>query len=185
MVWSQRMRTAGFVVLSAFIVWHAIGIAVVGPFGKSYLRDNLMSVYQYYLPVFHLNRNWPFYAPDPFLGSMLSYETVAANGEKQRYPLTHARDKYDHAYFRYTNLYAYLFSDVEYTKRRGFDNAVANYFCQLHADNPVDAVNFVLLSQKKFSYEDYRQGKHALDPEFVSETVYGPYRCTSGAGADS
>jgi hypothetical protein len=184
-VWSRQARAAGFTLLSAFIVWHAIGIAVVGPFSNSYLRENLLTVYQYYLPVFHLNRNWPFYAPDPFLGSILSYETVDTNGEKLRYPLTHAREKFDHAYFRYTNLYAYLFSDAGYSSRRGYDKAVASYLCRQHAPQQIKSVMFVLQIQKSFNYEDYRNGKRPLDAEFIAERTFGPFPCASSKGAAS
>ena len=88
MEWSKRFRTAGFILLSAFIVWHVIGISIVGPSSKSYPRDRLMNLYQDYLAVFHLDRSWPFYAPNPFLGSVLEYETIDASGGKNRYPLT-------------------------------------------------------------------------------------------------
>ena len=185
MAWSQRARSAGFILLSIFIVWHAIGIAIVGPFGKSYLRDNLMGVYQYYLPVFHLDRNWPFYAPEPFIGSILEYETVSTNGEKHTYPLSHAREKFDHAYFRYTNFYAYLFSDPKYTKQRGFDISVANYLCRQHRGTEVTAINFILHSQKIFSFKDYQQGKRPLDEEFVTQKVFGPYSCAPIDGVDA
>ncbi|MCI0507731.1 MAG: hypothetical protein L0Z73_16695 [Gammaproteobacteria bacterium] len=177
MDWSQRTRSLGLIILSVFIVWHAIGIAVVGPFGKSYLRDSLMRLYHNYLAVFHLDRSWPFYAPNPFLGSILNYETVSASGETKIYPLTHAREKFDHAYFRYTNFYAYLFNDPDYSKRRGYDKSVAHYLCKQHAGRNITAINFILFSQRPFSYEDYQKGKRPLDEEFLERKAFGPYHC--------
>ncbi|WP_455222782.1 hypothetical protein [Kaarinaea lacus] len=181
MEWSQRARSAGFIILSVFIIWHVIGITIIGPFSKSYLRDGLMNVYQDYLAVFHLDRSWPFYAPNPFLGSILNYETVSGSGEIKSYPLTHARNKFDHAYFRYTNFYAYLFSDPEYTKKRGYDKSVARYLCSQHEVEDIASINFVLLNQKTFTYEDYQKGKRPLDEEFLKKTVYGPYSCSQSA----
>ena len=182
MDWTQRTRSAGFIILSVFIIWHAIGIVIVGPFGKSYLRDNLMNIYQHYLAVFHLDRSWPFYAPNPFLGSILSYETVSVSGNTNTYPLTQSREKFDHSYFRYTNFYAYLFSDPEYTKKRGYDKSVARYLCNQHSGSDVTAINFILLSQTTFTYEDYRNGKRPLDEAFITRTVYGPYSCMPSSG---
>lgn len=178
MEWSQRTRSVGIFLLSVFLIWHAIGITIIGPFSKSYLRDSLMHVYQDYLAVFHLDRSWPFYAPNPFLGSILSYETVSASGETKTYPLTQSREKFDHSYFRYTNFYAYLFSNPEYTKKRGYDQSVARYLCNQHIDKDVASINFILLNQTTFTFEDYRKGKRPLDEGFVQKTVYGPYSCT-------
>ena len=185
MEWSKRSRTVGFTVLSIFIIWHSIGIAIIGPFSKSYLRDGLMTVYQDYLSFFHLNKSWPFYAPNPFLGSMLSYETISPSGEVEAYPLTHARGRYEHAYFRYTNFYGYLFSDPEYSKKRGYDKSVARYLCSQHEQGEVKEINFILLNQTTFTYEDYRNGKRPLDKEFLQKTVYGPYSCVQSLGAIS
>ena len=185
MEWSQRARSVGFFLLSVFIIWHAIGITLVGPFAKSYLRDGLMGIYQYYLPVFHLDRSWPFYAPNPFLGSILSYETVSSSGETRIYPLSQSREKFDHSYFRYTNFYAYLFDDPKYTKKRGYDKSVARYLCSQHTDSDVTEINFILHSQKMFTYEDYRDGKQPLDEEFLETKTFGPYSCSLVAGGVS
>jgi hypothetical protein len=181
MEWSQRARSIGFFILSIFIIWHAIGITIVGPFAKSYLRDGLMNVYQHYLAVFHLDRSWPFYAPNPFLGSILSYETVNSSGETRSYPLTQSREKFDHSYFRYTNFYAYLFSDPEYTRKRGYDKSVVRYLCNQHIGSDVTAINFILHSQKMFAYEDYRADKRPLDEEFLEIKTFGPYSCSQSA----
>ena len=182
MEWSQRTRSTGFLILSVFIIWHAIGITIIGPFSKSYMRDGLMNVYQDYLAVFHLDKSWPFYAPNPFLGSILSYETVSAIGENQVHPLTQSRERYDHSYFRYTNFYAYLFSDVEYSKQRGYDKSVVRYLCNQHKGTDITSINFILLNQTTFTYEDYQKGKRPLDEEFLEKTIYGPYSCGQPAG---
>jgi hypothetical protein len=174
---SQRIRRVSFILMSMFLLWHAVGISIVGPASDSYLRQGLMNWYQDYLAVFHLDRSWPFYAPNPFLGSILRYETISPSGDTKTYPLTEARHKFDHAYFRYTNFYAYLFSNPKYTKKRGYDQSVARYLCEEHAGSEIVAINFVLLNQKRFTYEDYRLGKRPLDPEFLTTRKFGPYRC--------
>ena len=185
MEWSHRARSFGFFILSIFIVWHAVGVAIVGPFDKSYMRDGLMKVYQPYLATFHLNQSWPFYAPNPFLGSLLNYQTVSSSGETKTYPLTQARAKFDHAYFRYTNFYAYLFSDPNYSRNQGYDKSVAHYLCRQHQNEDVVSINFILLNQQKFTHEDYKAGKRPLDKEFLHETIFGPYQCNSSAGSNS
>ena len=180
----QRVRSIGFILLSIFLVWHAIGITIVGPFSQSYLRDGLMKVYQGYLGVFHLDRSWPFYAPNPFLGSILKYQTVSQSGETKNYPLTQAREKYEHAYFRYTNFYAYLFSDPDYSKKRGYDKSVARYLCAQHLEDIVQ-IKFILLKQKMFTRNDYLAGKQPLDSEFLEEKIFGPYDCDPDSGVTS
>ena len=185
MEWSKRARSVGFFLLSVFIIWHAIGIAMLGPFGKSYLRDGLMNIYQNYLTVFHLDRSWPFYAPNPFLGSILSYETLSTSGETKSYPLTQSREKFDHSYFRYTNFYAYLFGHVEYSKYRGYDKSVARYLCSQHKGSDITSINFILLNQMTFTYEDYRNGKRPLDEEFLEKTIFGPYSCVPSSEGTS
>ncbi len=185
MNWSQRTRSIGLIILSVFIIWHVVGITIIGPFSKSYLRDNLMQVYQNYLSFFHLDRSWPFYAPNPAMGSILRYETVNTSGETKTYPLTQSRKKSDHSYFRYTNFYAYLFSDPEYAKKRGYDQSVARYLCSQHVDSNVSSINFILLNQTTFTYEDYRAGKRPLDEEFLETKTFGPYSCDGATGGVS
>jgi len=164
-------------IFSLFLVWHVIGIAVVGPSGKSYLRDNLLAIYGGYLSFFHLDQSWPFYAPNPFRGSLLSYETIDSNGNSATFPLTQARGKYEHAYFRYTNFYAYLFNDPAYTKERGYDLSVARFLCDRHRGESVKSINFILFTQKPFTYQDYQSGKAPLDKEFLTQKSIGPYPC--------
>ena len=172
----KNLKTVGYGLLTLFIVWHAVGISVVGPAAQSYMRDGLMKIYEPYLTLLNLDRSWPFYAPNPFLGSMLEYETVSATGKIEKYPLTKAYKKYEHAYFRYTNFYAYLFADPKYSKKRGYDKSVARYLCSRHSAN-VESINFILWQQKEYTYQDYRDGKEPLSQEFLNKKVYGPYPC--------
>lgn len=181
MQWSKRARAAGFFLLSLFIIWHSVGIVIVGPFDKSYMRDGLMKVYQTYLATFHLNQSWPFYAPNPVLGSILNYQTVSSTGDIKTYPLTQAREKFDHAYFRYTNFYAYLFSNPKYSRKKGYDKSVARYLCSQHRGEDVVSINFILMNQKRFTRDDYLAGKRPLDDEFLNETKFGPYLCNTPA----
>ena len=179
MEWSRRTHRFGLTILSIFILWHAIAITIVGPFGNSHLRRNLMQVYQDYLAIFHLDRAWAFYSPNPVPGSMLSYQTTAATGEQQTYPLSHARGKFAHAYFRYTNFYAYLFSDPTYSQQRGYDKSVANFLCRQHPASNIKEIHILLLSQKLVSFEDYREGKRPLDEAYLTKAVLGPYPCSA------
>ncbi len=179
MQWSRHTHRFGLAILSIFILWHVVAISIVGPFGNSYLRQNLMRVYQDYLAIFHLNRAWAFYSPNPFTGSMLSYQTTAISGELQTYPLSRARGKFAHAYFRYTNFYAYLLGDPTYSQQRGYDKSVANFLCRQHQADLIKEIHFVLLSQGMVSHEDYRQGKRPLDEGNLVKSVFGPYLCTA------
>jgi len=174
---TKKLHAVGLGLFSIFLIWHAVGISIVGPAGDSYLRKSLMSIYQPYLTLLHLDGSWPFYAPNPFMGSVLRYETINSSEESQIYPLTNIREKYEHAYFRYTNFYAYLFSDPNYTKERGYDKSVAQHLCTQHEKSNIKLINFILLKQKRFTYQDYRQGKRPLDAEFMDKTVFGPYPC--------
>ena len=169
-------RRTGKITLSLFIIWHAIGISVVGPAYTSVMRDNLMKIYGHYLAIINLDSGWPFYAPDPYLGSILSYETITNSDHRVNHPLSHARDKFDHAYFRYTNFYAYLFKNQSYSLKRGYDKSVARFLCSQHSSDVV-AINFILQHQKRFTHTNYQRGYRPLDNEFLTTTVIGPYDC--------
>lgn len=162
---------------SVFLAWHVIGITLVGPFSQSEFHNQLMKVYGGYLALFHLDRNWPFYAPNPYLGSILTYQTSTADGETQIYPLSQKQGKMQHAYFRYTNFSAYMFLDPEYSKKRHYDLSLARYLCRLHKDQQVLQIQFNLETQQTFTAQDYLAGKHALDPEFLHSQTFGPYSC--------
>lgn len=170
-------RNIGLGILSIFIVWHALAIVFVGPFSYSHLRSSLMTYFHGYLTFFRLDHSWPFYAPNVFRGSILKYETTSQSGETKIYPLTQAKKKFNHAYFRYTNFYSYLFSDLEYTKKRGYDKEVVRYLCSRHDEN-ITQINFILLLQKPFSHVDYQNGKRPLDKEYLEKSVIGPYSCS-------
>jgi len=174
---SKIIQRMGLVLFSIFLLWHAIGISVVGPSHKSYMRNGLMYIYEDYLALFHLDQQWLFYAPNPFFGSILQYETIDSSGRKTTYPLTNIRNKFDHTYFRYTNFYAYLFSDFRYTKKRGYDKSVARYLCAQHKDSDIKRINFILQYQKRFTYIDFRSGMRPLDKQFLTKAVLGPYQC--------
>lgn len=171
------LQSLSFAAFSVFIVWHVVAITIVGPFSKSYLSHRLRAVYEPYLALTELDRSWPFYAPEPFNGSVLRYETQARNGVKTLHPLTEAHQPHDLAYFRYTNFYSYLFREPAYTKERGYDKSVARYLCQRQASNNIDSVRFILLSQRRFTYTDYLAGKRSLDKEYWDSKEFGPYAC--------
>lgn len=176
MDWSRRIRMIGLVLMSLFIIWHTIAIAIVGPFGQSYLRGNFLTIYQDYLSLFQLNRSWSFYS-SPSIGSILSYEVNTATGETLIFPLTNKKQKFDHAYFRYTNFYVYLFHNPVGSKNRGYDKSVARYLCAQHEGIDAAEIRFILQLQKLFTYKDYRNGKRPLDEEFLEKKIFGPYRC--------
>lgn len=174
---NTAVKKIGFGLFSLFILWHVIAIGVVGPASKSYLRDHLMRVFGPYLQVLKLDRSWPFYAPNPFYGSLLSYEIEYPSGDKRHYELTLARHKFQHAYFRYTNFYAYLFKDPRYSHEKGYDKSVAQFLCRRHSLSGSGQLRFTLKRQQKFTYEDYRQGKRPLDSDFIKIINFGPYSC--------
>lgn len=174
---APRLRRLGYALFSLFILWHVAAITIVGPFSKSYLRDGLMQVFGGYLSFFKLDRSWPFYAPNPAYGRIMRYETIDGDGKRALYPLTQARDKFDHAYFRYTNFYFYLFNNPQYSKARGYDVSVARYLCGQHANDKTVAINFIVLNQKRLTYLDYQQGKRPQDPDFLTQKEFGPYPC--------
>ena len=175
---SPKSRKIGLAIFSVFIIWHAVGITIVGPFSESNFRNGLMSLYKDYLGILHLDTSWPFYAPNPGRGSVLRYETTSASGEKKYFHLTQARGKYEHAYFRYSNFYNYLFSHPKYAEKRGYDKSVARFLCARHKGKNVISIRFILLRQQEFTYEDYKKGKRPLDKEFLKRTFYGPFSCT-------
>lgn len=174
---SKRIRSAGFVIFSVFIVWHLIGISVVGPLYNRNPYSSLSNIYANYLSILRLNRAWPFYAPNPQLGIIMRYETVDALGKSQIHRLTEAFGRYQHAYARYSNVFVYLFEDPDYTRQRGFDKSVAGYLCRQHKNDDIKSINFIVLNQTEYTHLDYKQGKNPLDPEFIDRKVFGPYPC--------
>lgn len=178
MLKGERARKTGLVLLSVFIVWHAIGTSLVGPLPQGQLKESLMKVYGSYLTFFHLNNSWWFYAPNPFLGSILRYETVNSRGEKSVHPLSESRDKFDHAYSRYINFYGYLLMYPKYSGERGYTESVARYLCGQHAaSEKIVSIRFLLFRQQRFTPDDYLQGKRPFDEEFLKKTVSRHYPC--------
>jgi hypothetical protein len=178
MTTARPLHSAGIVALSVFIVWHAVGIAFVGPSGDSQLRRQLLEVWRPYLDFLQLNRRWAFFAPDVAYGSFFEYEVLRSSGTRERYPLSHALHRFHPAYFRHTSFYYYLFDGWERARARGYDRSVARYLCRLHGTEAV-SIHFVRHYQRRFTAADYRLGKRPLDPAFVDDYVDGPYACDS------
>ncbi len=171
-------RKFTLVIFSIFIVWHVLAITIGSSLGKNVISNNLVEAYGYYLTILHRYSTWHFYSPNPGLGSILSYDAISHSGESERYPLTQARRKLNHTYFRYTNFYYYLFHYPDSAAERGYDKSVAKYLCGLHKDKDISEIKFSLRYQKPFSHLDYQNGKRALDEEFLGdEKVFGPFSC--------
>ena len=170
-------RKAGLILASAFIVWHVIGIAFVGPGADSYLRNKLWPYYETYLSALHNDGGWSFYAPNPSYGTIISYEAVGEHGESMIHPLSHARAKHERGYFLYTNFFNYVLADPAESGRKGYIDSMVRYLCSRGGEFPVTRITFIEQSQKAFRYTDYLNGYRPLDPGFLEETRHGPYDC--------
>ena len=174
-----RIRLPWRGIFSLFIVWHVIAIAVVGPMWGDSPEVLKQSHFRHYLAFFHLDRAWPFYAPNPQLGTLVRYQTVDSTGTVKTYPLTEAYNRYQHAFSRNGNIYTYLFQYPEYTSDRGFDRSIARYLCSRHAGEQIQSIKFIQLVQKPLSHQDYLKGARPLDPEYVNSSIFGPYPCST------
>ena len=164
-----------YLIASVFLIWHTFAL-LIGPAPQSYIRDNLLGIYEPYLSVFRLNNAWAFYAPEPDLGGVLNYKVLDNDGNEHQFDIYHDYlDRWSASYFRYNA----FFNNIEWNSAeyRRYRKSYIQYLCRKHSNLSPKSIALIRIAQIPLSPEDYINGARPLDPDFTESRPSEPTRC--------
>lgn len=172
MGWQELRERLVYMVMSAFVVWHAMAIMIAPASDNSALSQSLRRVFNPYLSLFRLNSKWDFYAPNVARGHLLRYTVERADGDPRTFTPTDAWNWHHPGYwwFRAWDDAVIAFPD------RYADRAIAA-LCRRHADLRPTAIALQLVQQQGFAPADHLAGRHPLDAAFVVESILKQAPC--------
>src|SRR5579871_2960598 len=160
MIWDRWRPRLVYLVMSAFVAWHALAL-VIAPAPSSELVDALRSILQPYLTLLRMDNPWSFFAQIP--ASELRYIVEDAAGARTEFAPTQT------SWFHPENLWL---KDWDYSiidKPELYADRAGELLCRKHTSLHPLSITFVEREQGDFTAEDWLDGKRPLDPEFMRE----------------
>ena len=168
-VWQKRLL---YVVLSLFLAWHTVAIAIAPAPDASEAVQSLRAVFDPYLTLFRLNNKWDFYAPEIGKGHQLRYTIEDAAGQRQAFVPAEELSWWSPTYWWFRAWY-----DTIISAPQDHGDYAAAFFCRKHAALRPVWITLLKLDEEEFSPADHLKGKHPLDPEFISVSTLKRIRC--------
>ena len=167
--WRERLI---YTVMSVFVGWHTLAMAVAPASDASDTAKSLRLLFQPYLTLFTLDHQWAFFAPSVPQGTQLQYVIKDASGESHTFVPSAKWNWFHPGYIWFKDSYeAILDSPDDYT------DTFAALFCREHASLRPVSISFLKVEEEDFKPEDHLNGKHPLDPEFVTMSTVKKVKC--------
>ncbi len=148
--------------LSIFLLLHLTAL-LLGPSPKSEVTAAAYANFEPYLELLNLDNGWAFFAPNPATGTQLKYRVRTKTGVERVFRLTEAVPKMDPACSRFIELFTLPKS------RSPFEESLANYLGQQHADLQPTEIQFIEVKQGWLTVEKYRQGARPYQRRWLLE----------------
>jgi hypothetical protein len=173
MIWNRWRQGLTYLVMSAFLAWHTLAMLIAPAPDQSLLVGTLRTVLQPYLTLFRLDNPWDFFAP-VISGSQLRYSVEDAAGTRHDFTPTEPLSWFHPAYI-WSRDWHYGIMDFpeRYADRSGA------LLCQKHAALHPVSITFVEYDQGDFTAADLLNGKHPMDPEFVTVKTVKTVECAA------
>src|SRR5258705_2572587 len=158
--WRERLI---YTVMSVFVGWHTLAMAVAPASDASDTAKSLRLLFQPYLTLFTLDHQWAFFAPSVPKGTQLQYVIKDASGESHTFVPSAQGNWFHPGYIWFKDSYeAILDSPDDYT------DTFAALFCREHASLRPVSISFLTVEEADFKPADHSNGKHPLDRAFVT-----------------
>jgi hypothetical protein len=169
--WRERLSYAA---MSAFLAWHTVAIVLAPAPAASGAAQALRAVFQPYLSLLRLDNQWDFFAPR--VDRAFQFRYIIEDRDGNHHPFTPDRDlNRSHPSFFWLRRWYIAIMD----KPAVYADVAAAYFCRKHAAlHPVSIILLDAEQTEDFTPEDQLNGKHPLDPEFVTVTTVKRVACT-------
>jgi hypothetical protein len=160
-----------YAAMSALLVWHCIAM-VVATAPDSQITQSARSLFNPYLTLLGLDHNWGFFAPEVPTGFQFRYVVEDAAGQRHSFTPDEALSRFHPNSIWLRDRYKIVMRDPD-----TYAKAEVAAICREHASLRPIAVTLIAVDQNEFSPADRLQGKHPLDPEFVSVTELKAIPC--------
>ena len=167
--WRQRL---GYAAMSAFIVWHALAIAIAPVPAESAIGQALRPILQPYLTFFSLDNKWDFYAPAVNIGRQFRYVVNDASGKPHAFVATDGLIWIHPDYWWFRSWY-----DAVMDYPETYADELAVLLCRKHAALKPASIDLIKRQQGDFTPQDYLSGKQPLDSEFAAATTIKRVTC--------
>lgn len=172
MISQQWRESLTYTAMSVFVAWHTVAMVIAPAPDDSLMAQSARRLFQPYLSLFRLDNHWNFFAPDINQGFRLRYDIEDAAGKLHTISPADELNWFHPNYFWFGSWY---FSILDSPDIHG-DTAAA-FFCDKHASLHPAAITLLEIQEKDFSPVDQRNGKHRLDPEFISVNTLKRVKC--------
>jgi hypothetical protein len=166
--WRERLT---YTAMSVFVGWHTLATVVAPGPDASKTVQSLRLLLDPYLTLFNLDHKWTFFAP---VGKtyQLRYVIKDASGESHTF-VPSAKWSWlhpAHIWFRQWDERLIEYPDVH-------GNSFAALFCREHTSLRPVSITFLKVEEGDFWPADHLNGKHRLDPEFVTVSTVKRVKC--------
>ena len=158
-----------YLVMSAFVTWHALALIIAPAPGESDLTKTLHGILQPYLMFFRLENPWSFFAQIP--GAELRYTVEDATGTRTEIAPTKTN------WFHPENLWLKDWNYSIMDKPELYAERAGEILCRKHASLHPVSITFVQHEHGDFSPYDWFDGKHPQDPEFTKKKTLQTVQC--------
>jgi hypothetical protein len=171
MIWDRWRPRVIYLLMSAFVAWHALALVIAPVPGSSELVDATRAVLQPYLTLLRMDNPWSFFAPT-IEGAQLHYIVEDAAGTRAEFGSA------DHtSWFHPEDLWL---KDWNYSIMDDPDlyaSHAGEMLCRKHAAIHPASITFVQRVHSGFKPEDWLNGKRPQDAEFTTETTGQTVQC--------
>jgi hypothetical protein len=170
---SQRWRErATYAAMSAFVAWHTAATVIAPAPVVSEAVKSLRVPFQPYLSLLRLDNLWDFFAPNVGHGSQLRYIVEDTGGN--HHPFMPDRDLswFHPNFFWFRSWYTAIIDAPEI-----YADSAAAFLCRKHASLHPVSVILLAADEGDFAPEDQLDGKHPIDPEFITVSIVKKVEC--------
>jgi hypothetical protein len=173
MIWNRWRPRLIYLVMSAFVAWHALALVIAPVPSSSELVDATRAILQPYLTLLRMDNPWSFFAPT-IAGAELRYTVEDAAGTSTEFGSAEKTSWFhpEHLWLKDWN-YSIIDNPELYAEHAG------ELLCRQHASMHPVSITFVQREHSGFRPEDWLNGKRPLDPEFTRETTVQTVQCAT------
>jgi len=164
-----------YLAMSLLVAWHSLAIIVAPMPDGSAMVQWLRAIVNPYISLFRLDNHWNFFAPTIARQTQLSYAIEDAAGARHEFKPSQDPTGSLPRYFMWREfkyLYEGIMEDPE-----AYGDRITSLLCRKHASLNPTSVSMSQIQELDFRPEDYLQGHHPLDPDFVNVVTFADAAC--------
>jgi hypothetical protein len=164
--WRERLS---YTAMSVFLGWHTLAMVIAPAPQASETVQALRLLLDPYLTLFELDHTWQFFSPDVARGDQLRYVIKDASGQSHTFVPS--------AKWRWFHPGILGWDESILDDPNVYGHSLAAFFCREHASLGPVSISLLKVEEKDFTPADHLNGKHPLDPEFITVRTLKRFKC--------